>query len=87
MPEPLLKLDREGNALLRVNSKRAVRADGQNVQDFLIANGFERGQVIRHSVARNGLREEVVTDWHRFGRNEDGSPRYDRARVTETFAR
>lgn len=74
------------NSLLKINTDRAIRMGSAEALDFLNRNGFVKGSVIRHSISRDGRFETIVTDYHRFGNREDGSPYADRARLTEKCA-
>ncbi|MFT4288190.1 hypothetical protein [Nocardioides sp.] len=73
------------NATLKFNSHRARRMPEAEALAKLAELGFERGQVIRRTVHRD-RQETVVTEYHRTSAHGDGSPRYDRARLTVRFA-
>lgn len=69
------------NALLKFNSNRARRMSETEARETLARLGFGNERRLRHSVARDGR-----ADYERHSTREDGSPRYDRARLTVTFS-
>ncbi|MCY4726682.1 hypothetical protein NYO98_10370 [Nocardioides sp. STR2] len=82
-----------GNATLGFNGRRAVRMFEHDALAELARLGFGNPRIVRRTAHHeNGDRrrrvvgETVVTDYDRTGTNSDGSPRYDRARLTATFS-
>lgn len=82
-----------GNATLGYNGRRAVRMFEADALAELARLGFTKAREVRRTAHyENGDRrrrivgETVVTDYERHGTAPDGSPRYDRARLTASFS-
>jgi hypothetical protein len=78
------------NALLSIDGKRARRMTEEDARTWLAKHGFTATtpMTVRHSVARDGRSETIVTDHYR----EDGpsdfwsGPRVYKARLTVTYS-
>ena len=74
------------NAILRINNRRGKRMSEAEALTWLDRQGFVRDDVTFRTVHRCESRETIVTHWDRTSRNEDGSPRFDRARLQVSFS-
>jgi hypothetical protein len=69
------------NAILRYEGQaRGKRMASEAAFTALQGAGFTQTAVVRVSVARDGRRETVVTDWHNAARG------YVKARLTVTYS-
>jgi len=85
------------NALLKFNACRARRMSEAEARAELDRLGFKGGEIVRRTAHYDGkpiygyprgriIGETVVYRFDRTGTRQDGSPYYDRARLTVHFS-